>query len=159
MTVSNTAIVLSAEPRGVFKEGIVSGTPKPGTIMQIKESTEPVGGKHTWEVFDADENGSQRLIAVLLEDSLQGKTVSDAYVDGDQCFLYCPIPGDELNVLLENQVGTSDSFAIGDLLRVEDGTGKLLATSGTPESEPFVVMETLSAITADSLCHVMFTGY
>ena len=95
----------------------------------------------------------------MLENALEGVPVTTAYTSGTQCFLYCPIPGDELNVLLENQSGTADAFAIGDLLRVEDGTGKLLATSGTPESEPFVVMETLAAITADSLCHVMFTGY
>lgn len=159
MAVSNTAIILTAEPRGIFKEGIVSGTPKPGTVMQITAATEPVGGKHTWEVYNADFTGARRIIAVLLEDSLQGKTVTDAYVSGDQCFLYCPIPGDELNMLLHNVVGTSDAFAIGDLLRVADGTGKLVSSVGTVEAEPFVVMETVAAITADTLCHVMFTGY
>lgn len=159
MTISSSAILLSAEPRGMFKEGFVYGTPKPGTVMQLKAATEPVGGKFTWTAYDPANNGDQRLIAVLLEDSLQGKTVSDAYVSGDQCFLYCPIPGDELNMLCHNRSGTSDSFAIGDLLRVADGTGKLIATAGTPESEPFVVMKTQAGITADTLVPCMFTGY
>ena len=55
--------------------------------------------------------------------------------------------------------GTSDAFAIGDILMVDDSTGKLVATTGSPESEPFVVMETVAALTADALVHVMFTGY
>lgn len=160
MAVSNTTIVLTPEPRGRFLEGICSGTPKPGTVMQVKAATEPVGGKHTWEVYDAAADGNQRLIAVALEDALQGKTVSDAYVSGDQIFLYCPLPGDELNMLVANIAGTSDTFAIGDIMIVDDGTGKLVATTGSPESEPFVVMETVStALTADALVHCIFTGY
>ena len=154
-------IVLSGEPRGRFYEGIIASgeTPKPGTVMQIQAAVEPIGGRLTWEMFDAGADGDQRLIAVLLPDQLQGKMATDAYAAGDRCFLYIPLPGDELNMLVSNISGTSDSFAIGDLLMVNDGDGELIATTGSPESESFIVMETVAALTADTLVHCMFTGY
>ena len=156
---SHNTIVLSGAPQGRFIEGIVYGTPKPGTAMQIKAATEPVGGKHTWQVYTPGTDGDRRTIAILLENVFLGRTVSDAYVSGEQCRLYIPQPGDELQVLLANIAGTGDAFAIGDLLIADSGTGKFIATTGTPESEPFQVMETLAALTADTLCHVMYTGY
>lgn len=156
-------IIVSAEPMGRFLEGIISGTPSPGTVMQVKAATEPVNGRHTWEVYNAAADGNQRLIAVLLPDRLQGKLATDAYADGDRCFLYCPIAGEELNMLVTDvNTGTSDSFAIADILIVDDGTGKLIATTGTPESEPFICLETYADPTStqtDFLLWCMFTGY
>lgn len=152
-------IVLTAAPAGRFLEGIVSGTPKPGTMMQIKAATEPSGGRHTWEVFNGAADGERTLVAILLENWFLGKGPTDALANGERCQLYCPIPGDELQVLLQNQAGTGDAFAIGDKLIVDDGTGKFIATTGSPESEPFIVMETQAALTEDTLCHVMYTGH
>jgi hypothetical protein len=156
-----TGIIVSAEPRGRFIEGIVSGTPKPGTVMEIKAATEPVGGRHTWEAFNADADGNQRLIAVLLENSLLGELATTAYADGDRCTLYVPAAGEELNMLLSAPgTGTGDSFAIGALLMVNDGDGLLIATTGSPESEPFIVMETVSDVVAGgTLTWVMYTGH
>jgi len=152
-------IIVSGEPRGVFLEGFVSGTPKPGTVMQIVAGTEPVGGRHTWEAYNADADGNQRLAAVLLPDQLQGKLATDAYASGDRCYLYAPAMGEELNMLVANISGTGDAFAIGDILMVDDGTGKLIATTGSPESEPFIVLETVAALAADALVWCMYTGY
>lgn len=156
-------IIVSAEPMGRFLEGIISGTPKPGTVMQIKAATEPVNGRHTWEVYNRVIDANRGLIAVLLPDHLQGKTATDAYTSGDRGFMYVPIAGEELNMLVANLAGTADDFAIGDLLTVDDGTGKLIDTVGTSgmgvESEPFIVLETVTDPTADHLVHCMFTGY
>jgi len=156
-------IIVSAEPRGKFLEGYVSGTPKPGTVMQIKAGVAPVGGRFTWEPYNRSADGErpQGPLAILLPDELQGKTVSDAYSDGDRCFLYVPIPGEELNVLVYAPgTGTADAQAIGDIYTVDDGTGMLIKTTGTPEIEPFVCLESVSDVTADgTLVHVMYTGY
>lgn len=153
-------IVVSAEPRGRREECIVSGTPKPGTVMEIKAATEPVGGRFTYQAYqDAVADGDQRLIGVLDMDSLQGRLATTAYADGERGFIYFPLPGEELNMLVANIAGTGDSFAIGDIMIVDDGTGKLIATTGTPESEPFIVMETVAALTADALVWCKFTGY
>lgn len=150
-------IVVSADPKGTFLEGIVSGTPKPGTVMQMT-SAAAVGGRNTWTAYAPGTDGQQRLIAVLLNDTLQGTLATTAYVTGARCFLYCPIPGEELNMLKGDVSGTGDDFAIGDLLMVDSGTGKVIATTGTPESNPFVCMETVTDPTADQLVHCMFTG-
>lgn len=153
-------IILSNDPRGRFLEGIVSGTPKPGTIMQLQAGTEPVGGRHTWEVFNQASDGTVALIAVLLPDALQGKLATDAYVSGTRCFLYCPVAGEELNVLVAHAgTGTGDAIAIGDRFMVDDGTGLLIANSGGA-SVPFIALETLDDVVATgTLCHCMYTGH
>ncbi len=163
MAKGNEIIVTSPE-RGVRLEGFVSGTPKPGTVMQIVGGTAPVAGRFTWEVYDADSDGDQRIIAVLLPDHLQGKTATDAYASGDRCYLYCPIMGEQLNMLIADVSGTgtagSENKAIGDLLMVDDGTGKLIDTTGSPESEPFILLEVQAEpISADALLWCMYTGY
>lgn len=153
-------IIVSMEPRGVFHEGYVSGTPKPGTVMQIQAGTAMDGtGRFTWEVYNAAADGDQRLIAVLLHDKLQGKLATDAYATGDRCRLYCPLPGEELNMLVADVSGTGDDHTVGEILMVDDGTGKLVATTGTPESEPFICLEATTDPTADALLWCIFTGY
>lgn len=153
-------IVVSANARGRKKEGILNGALQPGVCVEVSAGVEPVSGEHDWSVFNAAADGDQRLVTVLDRDHNQGKLATAAYVDNDRCFLYCPLPGDELNMLVANIAGTGDTFAIGDILMIDDGTGKLIATTGSPESESFIVMETIAtALTVDTLVHCMFTGY
>lgn len=151
-------IVVSNDPRGRFENVYISGTPKPGTVMQLTNA-EPIGGRHTFEVYNTSADGEQRPIAVLCEDDLQGKGITDAYVTGKMGKIYHPLPGDELLMLLADVGGTADSHAIGELLMADDGTGLLVATTGTPESESFQLLETLAALAADTHAHVRFTGY
>jgi len=130
--------------------------------MQVKAATEPVQGVYTYEAYDRAFDALPGVIAVLDIDALQGKTPSDAYANGDRGFLYFPAPGEQLNMIIENVAGTADDYAIGDLLEVNDGTGKLQnASTGTGQNKsiPFVCMETITDPTADYLAHVMFTGY
>lgn len=154
-------IVVTGEPRGRFLEGIIEGTPKPGTVMQIKAATEPVGGRHTWQVYDRAGDGYPSMIAILKEDHMQGKTATDAYVTGTRGFLYIPLPGDDLNMIIKDISGTADDYAIGDILEVDDGTGKLqdaAAGTGFYLRKPFVLMETITDPAADYLAWVMYTG-
>jgi hypothetical protein len=145
------SIIISSNPGGTFIEGIIGAglTPKPGTIMQMQLATALVGGRFTFELYNADADGDQRTIFVLLEDDLQGKLMTTAYAAGDRCKLYVPKAGEELNVLLVDVVGTGDDHTIGELLIVDDSTGKLIATTGTPESEPFQLLETITDPEAD----------
>jgi hypothetical protein len=159
MAARGTKVIISANPQGKFLEGIVSGTPKPGTVMQIKTPFS-ANGRHEWEVFSGHlQDGQKGLIAVLLEDDLQGKLITDAYVTGTRCFLYVPIAGEELNMLVANLSGTADDHAAGEELMVDDGTGKLLASTGTPESTPFMLLEAITDPTSDTLAPCMYTGY
>lgn len=152
-------IVLTA--KGRFMEGIISGTPLPGTIMQLKAATALVGGRPTYEVFNGSADGERTAIYVLDRDWGQGKTVDNAYVDGQRGFLYAPAMGDELNVRVSAAgTGTGDAIAIGDKFIVDDGTGLLVATTGGPEAEPFQAMESESDVTSTgTLIHCVYTGY
>ena len=155
---SGNGIVVSSEPRGRFDECIISGTPKPGTCMSRLAATEPVGGRYTYEAYNPSADGEQLAWGVLLPDDNQGRAATAAYAAAERGFLYFPVNGDELNCLVANIAGTGDAFAIGDKLMIDDGTGKLIATTGSPETESFEVLETKAALTADTLVHVQYNG-
>lgn len=156
-------IIVSADPGGKFSEGIIAvgQTPKPGTVMQKVHATALVGGRHTYTAFDSSADGVRPLSAiwVLLPDKLQGKTATDAYAAGDRCFLYSPLAGEELNLLLLDIAGTADDHTAGEQLIIDDGTGKLIATTGSPELEPFTLLETITDPAADTLAWCEYTGY
>lgn len=158
MAARGRTILLTAHPQGRFLEGTIYGTPKPGTVMEIKAPYYE-GNEHQWQVFSGG-SGTRTLIAVLLEDKLQGKTVDDAYVSGTRGFLYCPIAGEEMNMLIADVAGTGDTHLALETMIVQTATGLLIATTGSPEAEPFQLLEAIStALTADTLYPCMYTGY
>lgn len=156
MSARGASILISADPRGKFMEGVILGALQPGIVCEI-ETPFYEGGMHRWQPFSAT-SGHRRLIAVLMEDYTQGKLVTDAYVTGTRGFLYVPVAGEELNMLISDVSGTADSHAVLEQLMVETGTGHLIAES-SPESEPFVLLEALAALEADTLAPCMYTGY
>lgn len=149
-------IVISANPDPArFRECIVSGTPKPGTVMQLKASTAFVGGRPTYEARSLTA-GSKGANAVLLPNTLEGQLSTTAYADGARGFLYFPQAGDELNMLLEDVSGTADTVAIGDRFGVNNN-GKLKRDSSYT-STPYQAIEALSALTADALVACVYNG-
>jgi hypothetical protein len=153
-------IIISAEPQGRFLEGIVDGTPLPGTCMQIKAGVAAQSGRLTYEAYDADADGDMRPILVLLNKRSRGEDVDSAAVDGERIQLYAPAMGEELNVRVAAPgTGTSDAFAVGDLLMINAGDGLLIASASTPESEPFQVIEAVSdVVSTGTLVACMYTG-
>ena len=152
-------VIVSNDPRGRQQEVLIAGTPKPGTCMTLEAGTEPVNGIFTFEAFNRSADGEQALVGVLLEDELQGNDITTAYVAATQGRIYFPLPGDILQMLLLNIAGTSDSFSIGEYLIINDGDGKLITTTGSPEMESFYVLETIAAITADTIVLCQYTGH
>lgn len=147
-----TKILMEEQPKGRQFQGIVSGTPYPGTCMEVYPAVEPVGLNWKYRVFQpssAGTDGMHRPIIVLLEKEDVGGAYNRAYVDGERGWFYMPAPGELLNMLVLDVSGTADTHAIGDVMIVQNGTGKLIKTWGTPGSEPFVCMETAAAPTAD----------
>lgn len=148
---------------GQFVEGIIGTgiTPKPGTCMQIDYSVAQVRGKNTWGLYsrDADGNRPKGPYIILVEDKYQGKDMTEAYAAGEQCWGYIPVAGDELHLLISDISGTGDDHAKGELLIVDSGTGEFIATTGTPESEPAVLNETITDPTTDTLAECHWTGY
>ena len=148
-------IIVSSEPRGVFMEGIVSGTPKPGTIMEMM-TTAPVNGRFTYRASTRT-TGAKGPTFVLLPDNLQGKLATDAYVTATRCFMYSPVAGEQLNLLVADVSGTGDDVAIADLFVVENTTGKIKANSSNT-SAPFQAMEAVTDPTADYLLWCTYLG-
>lgn len=157
---SGNEIIVTPNPRGVFREGTINGALKPGTFVQVDVSEgEDANGNETYEAYNADDDGDQRQVYILLPDQFRGKLATDAYTDGDHCFVYTPMPGEELNALVKNLAGTADDHSFGDILMIDDGTGKLIATTGSPESEVAQLLEAITDPTEDTLALIRYTGY
>ncbi len=138
-----TEIELTNEPRGRFLEGIVSGTPVPGVAMQFVLGVAAVNGGMTYQVYSPSADGDPRLMAILLEDHLQGKTYLDAYVTGTRCFMYCPLPGDEMNIQVPSQQGTgsANAYTVGERLIAQHNTGAFIVESTSSVHAEFTSME------------------
>lgn len=149
-----TKIIASADPKGRFDEGIITDTSKPGTCMEMVPATALNGGRLSFRAVSRTA-GSKGPICVLLEDDLQGKLATDAYVANTRGRLYWPLPGEEMNMLVEDVAGTGDTIAVGLLLGINNN-GKLKRDSSYA-SLPFQTMEATTAPTADQLvlCKVL----
>ena len=157
-------IVLANNPRGRFFEGYkIAGTPSPGIMVQIDVSEAEVGGRWAYEAYNSDVDAESGFVLILLEDQNQNLGNTTAYITNTRCWMYAPLPGDEMNILLEDVAGTvaADDTAIGDRLIVDDGTGKFIASTGTShvKSEPFIALEVVTEPAADTLIRALFTGY
>lgn len=157
-------IIVTAEPHGRFVEGkLKTGiTPKPGTILQIQNTVAiDANGRFTFELATPDAAGGRPKgpLLILLPDFLSGKTATDAFADSAAVTCYVPQAGEEFNLLLLDIAGTADDHPIGEILIVHATLGKLIVTTGTPETEPFQLLETITDPVADTLAHVIYTGY
>lgn len=154
-------IIVTSDPKGRFEEGIIATAESPGTIVERDASVALKSGRHTYKKYAQSADGDQPLGAfwVLLADKLQGKTSTDAYTAGDRAFFYAPEPGDELNLLLADIAGTGDDHALGEKLMVDTGTGRLIATTGSPETEVAQLLEVVTDPTAATLAWCQWSGH
>ena len=150
-------IVVSANPQGRFIEGIVGDTSAPGTIMQISATVAPVEGRHTWIAAATGTDGKEVLKVVLLPDRLQGRLATDAYVANTRGFLYCWLPGDEVNFLAGEGAGSSNTFNIGDRFIVDAENGILVPDTGSPQECVAIAMEKLTQQVGSVLVWCMAT--
>lgn len=160
-----STIVVSAEPKGRFVEGIIGAglTPYPGIVMQIDQTVALVGGRNTFKLYDADADGGRPKgpYFILCENYLMGKEMTVAWAAGERAMFYIPAPGDELNLLFGDIAGTAatSDIAKGDVLIPNDTDGKWLVTTGSPETEPAQAQEAFTDLTADQLVWSLWTGY
>ncbi len=141
-------------------EGIIGDTSLPGTIMQVKAATGLNAFEPTWIAAAVGKDGDQVLGAVLEEDRYQGKTITDAYVSGTKCFLYCPLVGDFMNLLCGEIGGTANYFTIGDRLFIDAESGLLVPESGTGTAFHIyaVALETTLGLADSSLVFCIWAG-
>ncbi len=147
-----SGIIVSAEPRGVFLEGVAGDTSKPGTKMIIKYNTAFVGGRPTWVSYgtgssqQAAADNDPRGCFIMIEDSLNGYGPTQAPVVGQRIRLYAPLPGEEMNILVEGEAGTAsaNAFFIGTRFGVRAATGlyyPLAVTGVSSTAADFVCQE------------------
>lgn len=160
-------VVASGDPQGTFRDVIISGTPVPGTILEMTTAPE-VQGKQTYGL-PARASGAKGVIWVYCPDELQGavgvgatltpggNAVGDAAVSGTIGRIYAPVMGEDLNLCVASVAGTADDVAIGDLFGVQTATGKLLANSSFT-SAPFQSLEVITDPTTDYMLCVRYLG-
>lgn len=156
-------IIVTSPSRGIHTEGKVAAgeTHYPGMIVQVDPTVALEGGRHTFKIFDRGADGDQPIGAfwVVDMDGKQGRTNADSYAAGERARYYSPVAGEELNLLLLNISGTGDDHTKGEILMVDDGTGKLIATTGSPETEVAVLLETVTDPTTDTLAWCQWSGH
>lgn len=158
-------ILVTPEPKGVFEDIIIVGTPKPGVVME-RTNAALVGGRASYNPAGTtaasgsrgmSADGDRIGICVLLEDDLRGITSDTAFATGDRGKVYWPTNGEELNMLFQDDgSGTSDDLVVNDKMIVDDGTGKVLKSTGSPEAEPFICLEAVTDPVADQLVWCKF---
>lgn len=159
MSRGNT-IIVSGHFQGRKMTGKITGTPKPGTVMQIDVSeTIDANNRFTWEVFTATD-GVRPFSGcpVLLEKPGSSFLMTRAYVTTEECQVYYPLHGDELNMIVADDASTTtEDHLFGDKYMVDSGTGKLINPS-SEESEPFTGLEAVTNQADDYLMHCLYTG-
>lgn len=135
-----TEVIVSAHPQGKFNEGTITTASFPGTIVEVVPGSLLIGGRQQYRASTVT-TGTSRLINVLLADKLQGKLISDAYSINTHCFIYAPLPGEEINLYCAGEPGTgsADAFTVGELLGIN--SSGLGVPNSSYTSTPFVVQE------------------
>jgi hypothetical protein len=163
-------IVVQSDPKGNWAQGYVKSgeTFYPGMLVCKDPSVALVGGKHTYKAYAEGTDGYRPAGAIWIVTEqnlvLKGEGITDLdtfddYPAGELASFYCPLPGDELNLLFKNVTGTGDDVAVGDKLTPDSGSGKLIVTTGTVEIEPAMALEALTDPTTDTLIWCEWSGF
>lgn len=146
MSATDYTIVLKG--KGHYDEGEADGAISPGMAATL-------AADGLWDQTVAAQAAALKGgLTLALESALNGGTVSDAYADGDRIFLYHPLPGDVVNVLVKS----GEDIDIGDLLVVEGGTsGLFVEAAGTETKFQLKAIEGPGALAANTLvaCRVL----
>ncbi len=159
------AIIIASEPTGYFEELFMKSgqTIYPGMAVQIDYTVAMVGGRHTAKIYDRAADGDRPIggyfIVTSHLQSMMGAPMTDRIPDGEKALCYIPKAGEEINLLIANLAGTADDHAIGEVLMVDDGTGKFIVTTGSPQTNPATLQEAITDPTADQLAWCRWTGY
>jgi hypothetical protein len=154
-------VVVSSEPGGKFGEGYIGAgiNPKPGSAMERDASVALKGGRHTYKFATPGADGGKPKggLWILPAQVMLGQTLNDAYAPGDRAVnIYNPLPGEELNMVVANNAGAG--YAATSTLMLQNGTGKLIAESGTNVGPRFQLLEAIVTPTGDTCAWVQYLG-
>jgi hypothetical protein len=158
-------IVVSTERRGVDTEGYVGAglTFYPGMCVERDPTVALKSGRHTYKYYTPGADGGRPKgpfwIVTNTLGAMFGKTCLDSIAAGERVSLYSPVAGEEINLLLADIAGTADDHAAGEVLICKSGTGKFIATTGTPDTKPAMLLETVTDPTTDTLAWCVWSGH
>jgi len=113
-----------------FEEFIAASAIKPGHLIELTSAN---------KVQSHSTSGGNVLKLFALEDSLQGKGITDAYAANDPVQAWFVQPGDQVNAILAN----GENVVIGDFLS-SNGNGELkkyvIASSAAVIEYPEVIV-------------------
>lgn len=159
---NHAGIIVQSNPRGIKGEGVADAgfAPKPGQLVELKPNTAAdANGRYTYRAPNVANDGDPITLVVVTEDHLQGKGKTDAYDAGAPFFWYIPAPGELMQILLQNQSGTADSFGVGSKVMLDDGTGLFIAVDSDARQVPFEIMEAVAGMTTDTLALARCIGH
>jgi hypothetical protein len=151
-------ILVCPEPHGSFEWGYLAGAYLPGVVLERDPTVALKAGKHTYKVYSpgADGKNPKGGYWVLLENEYLAQPATVAYASGDFAKMYSPRMGEELNLLVANLAGTADDHALGEQTMLQNASGKLVVTAGTPQNEVAQVLEAITDPVADTLAWVQW---
>ena len=132
MSVGNS-IIVRAE-RDNYDEGVLAAIAKPGMNIVLGSA-----GTYTPGVGLAQ-------TAIVIEDALQGKTMSDAYASGDLVRFITPEPGDRVHLLCLS----GEDISVGEGVKA-NSAGKYVQLSSGDVAQFFARESSGGALGADTL--------
>lgn len=134
---ANRKIQLSGDPNARYDEAVASVTIKPGMLAKIGTDGRIAPSTVAGALIP------QRIVTEQLN-TLQGKTVDDAYPVGESVSYWYPQSGDHANLLL----AAEQNVAIGTML-ISTTDGTFIATTGSPALTGWQSIEALD-LTGDA---------
>lgn len=135
---------------GQHEEGRLKAAAYPGMNVVMTNDFEEQGrftytpGSSSYVGTGTDVTAASAPLMVLKEDALQGKTVDDVYAADSGCFIYIPLPGDILQVL----VLSGQTVRQGDGLSA-NSAGKFIVDATEPAVQ--ALERSNGALAADTL--------
>lgn len=134
------------------KAGTLGDQSIPGTNMQVKGNT-PVtaNGQFQWIASAPGTTGMSVLSAILMADRFNGLTNGTAPGPvGATIWMYCALPGDEVNILVGVLSGTTNYIVVGEKLEAFAVGGVWVPITGAFSGQ-WMALEVVSGIAADNL--------
>lgn len=128
MGVENTIVL---KGKGHHEEGVLDGVASPGMAVAL------AADGHYDQVQDSQSAARRRGLKILKEDAYRGGTIDTAYASGDIGFIYEPVPGDHVHVLVKD----GEVIAVNDTLDVEGSGSGLFVEMGSTETDELKLSE------------------
>lgn len=144
--------MMTPEPHGIFLEGVCgltsTNTIFPGSAIGLVAAAAPISGDFTWALYSPGADGDPYIIAIALEDNLEGFSFQTPYTSSSpRIFAYVPLNGEFMNVAVAEPGGTgTTAYTIGERLIATNGTGLFKSQGTAANQSQFMCMEAVSPI-------------